>query len=133
MHHNAIMDKEKYENLRLHYKIWFTDENGAGLLGDGKWKILKAIDETGSLTAACEKLGITYRRTWNDLKKIEERLGFCLLEKNRGGADGGSTCLTIEGHRLITAFDHFHEKMDLLMQEHFKALISELTVNGNNN
>lgn len=123
------MESNKYNNLRLHYKIWFTDETGAGLLGDGKWKILKAIDEAGSLTAACEKLGITYRRTWNDLKSIEERLGFALLEKARGGADGGSTSLTVEGHRLIRAFDNFHEKMDLQMQDHFKTLISELTGN----
>ena len=127
------MKNNRYGNLRLHYKIWFTDETGAGLLGDGKWKILKAIDEAGSLTAACEKLGITYRRTWNDLKSIEERLGFALLEKNRGGADGGSTSLTVEGHRLIRAFDNFHEKMDIQMQEHFKTLIAELTENDKKN
>jgi molybdate transport system regulatory protein len=121
------MDTHKYQDLRLHYKIWFTDETDAGLLGDGKWKILKAIDQEGSLTAACEKLGITYRRTWNDLKYIEKRLGFALLEKSRGGVDGGSTCLTVEGQRLIRAFDHFHEKMDVIMQDHFQLLIKELT------
>ncbi len=126
------METKKYDNLRLHYKIWFTDETGAGLLGDGKWKILKAIDEAGSLTAACEKLGITYRRTWNDLKSIETRLGFALLEKNRGGVDGGSTSLTVEGQRLIRAFDHFHEKMDLVMQEQFKLLIKDLSADAKN-
>lgn len=125
-----MMENSKYTNLRLQYKIWFTDETGAGLLGDGKWKILKAIDEAGSLTAACDKLGITYRRTWNDLKSIEKRLGFSLLEKNRGGIDGGSTSLTVEGQRLIRAFDLFHEKMDGIMQDHFKLLIKELTLNG---
>lgn len=124
------METSKYKNLRLQYKIWFTDESGNGLLGDGKWKILKAIDEEGSLTAACEKLGITYRRTWNDLKSIEKRLGFALLEKNRGGVDGGSTSLTVEGQRLIRAFDLFHEQMDTIMQEHFRLLINELTSNG---
>jgi len=124
------METKTYENLRLQYKIWFTDEVGAGLLGDGKWKILKAIDEAGSLTAACEKLGITYRRTWNDLKSIETRLGFALLEKNRGGIDGGSTSLTVEGQRLIKAFDNFHDRMDAIMQEQFKLLIRDLSSNG---
>jgi len=124
------MEIGMYENLRLQYKIWFTDEAGDGLLGDGKWKILKAIDQEGSLTAACDKLGITYRRTWNDLKNIEKRLGFALLEKNRGGIDGGSTSLTVEGLRLIKAFDNFHEKMDTIMQEQFKLLIKDLTSHG---
>ena len=124
------MVTNNYENLRLQYKIWFTDESGDGLFGDGKWKILKAIDQEGSLTAACEKLGITYRRTWNDLKSIEHRLGFTLLEKCRGGVEGGSTSLTVEGQRLIRAFDLFHEKMDVIMQEHFQLLIKELSANG---
>ena len=106
------MKTKKYEELRLHYKIWFTDDNDKGILGDGKYKILKAIDESGSLMSACENLGITYRRTWNDLKSIEKQLGFPLLEKTRGGADGGSTILTPEGKKLIRAFDDFHEKMD---------------------
>lgn len=126
------METNKYDRLRLQYKIWFTDENGDGLLGDGKWKILKAIDSQGSLTAACESLGITYRRTWNDLKAIEKKLGFALLEKNRGGIDGGNTCLTVEGQKLIRAFDLFHEKMDVIMQDHFKLLINELTGRGKN-
>jgi molybdate transport system regulatory protein len=64
------------------------------------------------------------------LKSIEKRLGFALLEKNRGGIDGGSTSLTVEGQRLIRAFDLFHEKMDAIMQDHFQILIKELTAHG---
>ncbi|GAP45033.1 MULTISPECIES: LysR family transcriptional regulator [Lentimicrobium] len=120
------MKASKYEELRLHYKIWFTDKDDNGILGDGKYKILKAIDETGSLMSACEKLGITYRRTWNDLKSIEKRLGFPLLEKTRGGTDGGSSTLTPEGRKLIRAFDNFHENMDEIMQHHFKVLKHQL-------
>lgn len=117
---------EEYNNLALNYKIWLNDSNGEGLLGDGKWVILKAINETGSLTAACEKLGYTYRRTWNDLKKIEQKLGFPLLEKSRGGADGGSSKLTPQGKRLIQAFNNFHGKVDGLLQEHFEIMLDEL-------
>lgn len=117
---------EIFNTMQLNYKIWFTSQDGNGLLGDGKWQILKAIEESGSLMGACEKLGITYRRTWNDLKKIEQKLGFLLLEKSRGGADGGSSKLTKEGIKLVKAFDSFHEKVDILMQENFKSMIKEL-------
>lgn len=123
------MGPDRYKELKLNYKIWFTDKEDNGILGDGKWKILKAIDETGSLTAACDKLGITYRRTWNDLKTIEQQLGFALLEKSRGGVEGGSTSLTPEGKKLIKAFDDFHEKMDLIMQQHFIELKNTLLEN----
>ena len=35
----------KFENLRPEYKIWFSSLQGDGILGDGKWKILKKIDD----------------------------------------------------------------------------------------
>jgi len=116
----------KFENLKPEYKIWFSSLNGDGILGDGKWKILKQIDECGSLVAACEKMGITYRRTWNDLRKIEKMLGFHLLETVRGGQEGGSTKLSPEGERLVKTFDSFHQRMDKIMQKEFVRLLDNL-------
>jgi molybdate transport system regulatory protein len=116
----------KYAHVRPEYKIWLATEEGVGVLGDGKWKILKAINQTGSLMAACDYLGFTYRRTWNDMKKVEKLLGFSLLEKSRGGQDGGHTVLTQDGIRLVNAFDKFHERMDALMQKEFDTLLNEI-------
>ena len=94
---------------------------GRGIMGDGKWKILKAIESHGSLKAATDALGITYRRTWGDLKAIEDELGVALLEKSRGGKEGGQTQLTPQGLMLVAAFDELHEKSDGLMEEAFDA------------
>lgn len=116
----------KFENLKPEYKIWFSSICGDGILGDGKWKILKQIEESGSLVGACEKMGITYRRTWNDLRKIEKMLGFQLLESVRGGQEGGSTKLSPEGRRLVKSFDTFHQRMDKIMQKEFIRLIEVL-------
>lgn len=117
---------KKFENIVPEYKIWFSTKDGRGILGDGKWKILRKINECGSLVKACEEMGITYRRTWNDLKKIEEMLGFELLESSRGGQEGGNTRLTPEGQKLVAAFDAFHQKMDDLMAKEFLNLIHVL-------
>lgn len=117
---------KSFGQLNLNYKIWFSDQSGKGIMGDGKWQILKTIDETGSLKAACKKLEITYRRTWNDLKQIEKSFGLPILESTRGGAEGGSMRLTVHGKKLIQAFDNFHNKVDILMQDHFGKMISEL-------
>lgn len=107
------------KNISLNYKIWMSTPQGKGIMGDGKWKILKAIESHGSLKAATDALGITYRRTWGDLKTIEEELGIALLEKSRGGKEGGQTQLTPEGLQLIAAFDELHAKADVFMDELF--------------
>lgn len=100
------------DKIRLHYKIWMESPEGKGIMGDGKWQILKAIQRTGSLKAATDALGLTYRRTWGDLKSIETYLGIPLLDKSRGGQQGGSTSLTPEGILMVQAFDELHQNLD---------------------
>jgi len=116
----------KLPEIQFQYKIWLSDKSGTGILGDGKWRILKLIDQKGSLKAACDELGWTYRRTWGNLKKIEDFFGFPLLDKHRGGNERGSMALTEEGKRLVRAFDHFHETVDHTIQEGFQKFMEEL-------
>ncbi len=78
------------------------------------------------MKAACDELGYTYRRTWGNLKKIENFLGFPLLEKHRGGNEGGKTFLTPEGRKLVHAFDHFHASVDSVIQLGFDKFIQDL-------
>lgn len=112
--------------IRLNYKIWLSDPEDNGILGDGKWKVLKLIEEKGSLKAACEAMGYTYRRTWGNLQKIEQVLGFPLLEKHRGGNEKGSTRLTPQGKKLVEAFDAFHAMADDTIEKGFREFMKKL-------
>ncbi len=119
--------KPRLDQIKLDYKIWLADKDGNGILGDGKWRMLKMIGEKGSLKAACEELGYTYRRTWGNIKKIEDFFGFPLLEKHRGGAEGGSMALTEEGKLLVRAFDKFHSGADTLIQKGFIKFLDDIS------
>lgn len=117
---------KRVNDIHLHYKIWISDKADKGVLGDGKWQMLKIIDEKGSLKAACDELGYTYRRTWGNLKKIEKFFGFGLIETYRGGKEGGKTILTLEGKKLVAAFDKFHSSVDSVIQKGFETLLEDL-------
>jgi molybdate transport system regulatory protein len=116
----------KMDHLRLNYKIWLETSEHVGVLGDKKCELLKAIDETGSLNDAMKKLGLTYRKTWDNLKKIESELGFPLIKPTRGGAEGGSTVLTLEGRIIIAAFERFHSEFDSIILRGFEAILEDL-------
>ena len=114
------------DHLQLNYKIWLETSEHIGVLGDKKCELLRAIDETGSLSDAMKKLGLTYRKTWDNLRKIEKELGFPLIKPTRGGAEGGSTVLTLEGRIIIAAFDRFHNEYDSIIQNGFRTILAEL-------
>ena len=85
------------KKLRARFKLWLSTRDIEGVFGDGKWQLLKAFDNTGSLAAASESLRIGYRKAWGDLRKAQETLNIALVEKQRGGILGGQTTLTEQG------------------------------------
>jgi molybdate transport system regulatory protein len=112
--------------LKLNYKFWIETDQGLSVLGEGKWKLLKAIKETGSLKAAVDEMGYTYRQTWENLKTIENKLGFKLIEKSRGGEKGGQTVLTAKGEKIVAFFDKLYNEIEPDIQQHFENMIGDL-------
>ncbi len=117
---------KKNSHLRLNFKFWIETDEGVNILGEGKWKLLKAIRQTGSLKAAVEESGFAYRKTWEKLKTIEKRLGFRLIEKTRGGEKGGQTVLTAKGEMFVNFFDKLYSDVEPDIQQHFDKMIEEL-------
>jgi molybdate transport system regulatory protein len=113
-------------DLTINFKIWLETETQREALGDDAWKLLKTIDETGSMTAAIIPLGLNYRATWNRLNKIEEILGFPVIDRQRGGITGGKTVLTPYGKAIVIAFDRFHAKYDAMIAQALAETVSEI-------
>lgn len=118
------MDKDS-TGIKFNKKIWIETAEGQNIFGDGKYKLLKTIEKTGSLKLAIEELGLSYRKTWDKLKKIEETLGFKVVDTTRGGRDGGSTQITPEGKTLVLAFEKFHQGLDEFFTHLSKKIESE--------
>jgi len=114
------------KEFSINYKIWIETSDNRGVLGDGKWKLLKSISETGSLKKAMEKHGLAYRKTWDNLNKIEEILGFNVIVRTRGGKEGGNTCLTPQGQAIVDAFDKFHKKYDIVFKQALKEIQNDI-------
>lgn len=102
----------KYYDVFLKFKVWLENTDGEGILGDGKFELIDQIDQLGSLKAAADKIGISYRKAWGNVKDAEERLGFQLVEKHRGGQHGGNSTLTDEGKILIEAYKELLVEFD---------------------
>ena len=101
----------------LRYKLWLSAVSGEGIIGEGQYKLLRLIEVKGSLKAAADELGTSYRKAWGDIKNAEELLGYDLTDKHRGGKDGGKSTLTDKAKNLLEAYDALHKKMDTAIEE----------------
>lgn len=100
---------KKYESR---YKPWIA-HHGQAILGEGRAKLLREIDELHSIQKAAEKLSIPYRSAWEHIRKIEEVVGTPVVKTYRGGAQGGGgAALTGEGKRLLHEYDRYERYLE---------------------
>lgn len=66
--------------------------------------LLEAIADTGSVSAAAQRLGRSRSRALTRLETLESAFG-SLVERRRGGSGGGGSQLTEEAHDLLARFD----------------------------
>ena len=114
------------KKLRPRFKLWLSSGEVEGVFGDGKWRLLRAIEREGSLRAACESLQISYRKAWGDMKKAQEGLGVALIKKERGGRTGGQTTLTDEGRKWVGKYGKFRREIEKAVQTACTEYIEEV-------
>lgn len=112
--------------LRAKFKLWLSFRDVEGVFGDGKWRLLEAIETEGSLKAASDKLAISYRKAWGDLKKAQDTLHVALVEKQRGGSMGGKTILTDQGKKWLNAYKMFRCDIEKAVENAYEKHIKEL-------
>jgi molybdate transport repressor ModE-like protein len=116
----------KYFDVFLNYQFWLNTKTGEEILGKDILKILNDIEKEGSIQAAAEKNAVSYRKAWGDLKKAEEILKFSIIEKKRGGKDGGTTILTDDGKRMLKAFEDLEKEFDQAIYDAAKKFFHKL-------
>lgn len=73
-------------------------------LGPGKADLLAAVAETGSITKAAARLGISYMHAWSLVQTMNACFRAPLVESSRGGARGGGAGLTEAGREVLAIY-----------------------------
>jgi molybdate transport system regulatory protein len=105
-------------------KLW-VEKDGKLALSAYRVRLLRLIDETGSLAEAAERMGLSYRRAWGKLREIESNLGLKLVASEAGGAGGGGSRLTEDGRRLIEIFERFQAATERDLAREFARFFAE--------
>jgi molybdate transport system regulatory protein len=73
-------------------------------VGPGRIALLEALAETGSITAAAKRLGMSYRRAWLLVDELNSALKEPAVATSQGGSRGGGSHLTASGRHLLALY-----------------------------
>jgi molybdate transport system regulatory protein len=90
--------------LKIKSKIWIETDDGI-LISEGRVKLLKLIEETGSLNRAAKAMDLSYQKAWKLVDASNKAAQSPLIETQVGGSKGGGTVLTPYGKSLIASFE----------------------------
>lgn len=96
-------------NFKIKSRIWI-EQDDKEFLGEGKVQLLKAIEETGSLSQAAKSINISYKKAWHLMDAVNKSSKKPITVKSVGGKGGGGTSLTPYGKSLIGVFDEINKK-----------------------
>lgn len=94
-------------NYKIKSRIWIEADNNV-LLGEGRVRLLKAIEETGSLSKAAKRLQISYKKAWTLIDAVNKSSKKPVTVTSIGGKGGGGAVLTEYGKKLIVAFEEIN-------------------------
>ncbi|MBM4460575.1 MAG: LysR family transcriptional regulator [Chloroflexi bacterium] len=93
--------------------------SGQVVLSRWRVELLQAIEDTGSISAAAQRMKVEYQRAWHKLAEMEKGLGVALVERRTGGAGGGGARLTEVGQDYVARFARFAAGVDDVIARQF--------------
>lgn len=86
---------------RLRLRLHFDDGT---YIGPGKAELLALIGETGSISAAAARMGMSYKRAWSLVEALNGMFAAPLVICSRGGARGGGATLADAGRQVLAGY-----------------------------
>lgn len=119
----------------INIRLRFISDNKV-IYGQGISKLLQIIDKLGSIKAASDEMGMTYKKALDIIKNAELGFGQKILTKQIGGKSGGGSQLTEFGKELVYKFkfleddilNYAYEKSNL----YFENFINNKSDKNNN-
>jgi molybdate transport system regulatory protein len=73
-------------------------------LGPGKIELPESVQQTGSITKAAKRMGMSYMRAWELIQTMNQCFKEPIIQTSRGGKDGGGAQITEVGRQALLLY-----------------------------
>ena len=108
-------------------KAWIVFPGGTKF-GAGRARLLRLIEEEGSLNRAVKRMGMSYRSAWGYLQELEAAAGFAFV-----ATSGGGSRLTDRATAFLAAFDRYRERVQADATMSFDASFGDVLAGSDAN
>jgi molybdate transport system regulatory protein len=110
-----------------HLRVTFSDDF---YIGPGRADLLEGIAETGSISAAGKRMGMSYKRAWGLVQALNEGWRRPLVETSRGGAEQGGASLTADGEFVLSRYRAMQQATRDAIASDVTAIAKRLDIPG---
>jgi molybdate transport system regulatory protein len=96
-------------------------------IGHGKIRLLEAVRDHGSISAAGRSMDMSYRRAWLLIDELNELFEGPVIETKHGGPGGGGAQLTPLGHRVVREYRSIESKAHAAVASDLAGLAAATT------
>lgn len=99
-------------------------------MGPGKARLVALISESGSISAAARKMGMSYRRAWQLVESLNRSFSEPVVLTAVGGKRGGGAVVTDFGKRLVKSYHDMEAKASAAIARDLEAFTAQLRPPG---
>lgn len=107
-----------------HLRITLSDDF---YVGPGRADLMELIAETGSISEAAKRMGMSYKRAWGLVQALNDGWGAPLVETARGGAAQGGAVLTDDGREVLSRYRRMQQKTRDAIATDVEALLGDMS------
>ena len=111
---------EEHNSAILHPVLHMKLEQESAFFSARLKLLLYLLGDNHNMRTSCACSGIAHSKAWDMINRLEQHLGYSVVERQRGGRSGGSTRLTPRGQEFLDAYQGFEEAVHRFAQTEFQ-------------
>jgi molybdate transport system regulatory protein len=101
--------------------LWI-EGNGTRFFGPGPVELLQQIEATGSINQAARTMGMSYKKAWEIVNRLNTIAAHPMVITATGGEKGGGSSISEEAKQLISYYQQLRDRFRKFLQQETEKL-----------
>jgi molybdate transport system regulatory protein len=102
--------------FRVNGSLWIEGD-GQRFFGPGPVELLELIGKTGSISKAAREMGMSYKKAWEMVNRINEMAAEPFVVTSIGGGEGGGSTISAGAKEMIVWYRELRERFRLFLEQ----------------